>query len=87
MARVLRYESTPNPDALKLILDRAISDRPRSFLSPEDAAGDPVAEPIFASGSVRAVLVNGGWVSVNKLPEADWASLKPVCERALDALG
>lgn len=87
MARVVRYEPTPNPDALKLILDGAISDRPRSFLNADDAAGDPVAGPIFATGAVRAVLINGDWVSVNKLPEADWAAVKPTCERALRELG
>jgi hypothetical protein len=87
MPRVLRYESTPNPDALKLILDAPVSDRPRSFLSAEDAAGDAIAGPLFELGTVRAVLINGDWVSVNKLPGADWRSIKPVCERVLDALG
>ncbi|MEL7484661.1 MAG: NifU N-terminal domain-containing protein [Planctomycetota bacterium] len=86
MPRVLRYDPTPNPDALKLMLDRAISDRPRSFMSAEDAASDPVAGPIFATGSVRAVLINGDWMSVNKLPEADWKTIKPVCEKALREL-
>ncbi len=87
MPRVLRYESTPNPDALKLVLDATISDRPRSFLNAADAAGDPLAGPIFATGAVRAVLINGDWVSVNKQPGADWKAIKPVCERALRELG
>ncbi|MEO1717301.1 MAG: NifU N-terminal domain-containing protein [Planctomycetota bacterium] len=83
MPRVLRYEPTPNPDALKLMLDAPVSDRPRSFLNADDAATDPIAGPIFATGGVRAVLLNGDWLSVNKLPEADWPAIKAACERAL----
>ncbi|MEL6499694.1 MAG: NifU N-terminal domain-containing protein [Planctomycetota bacterium] len=83
MPSVLRYEPTPNPDALKLMLDGPISDRPRSFLSAADAAGDPIAGPIFDTGGVRAVLINGDWLSVNKLPDADWRPIKSVCERVL----
>lgn len=86
MPRVLRYETTPNPDALKLMLDAPVSDRPRSFLNAQDAAGDPIAGPIFETGAVRAVLINGDWVSVNKLPEATWNQVKPACERALREL-
>ncbi|MEO1584350.1 MAG: NifU N-terminal domain-containing protein [Planctomycetota bacterium] len=87
MPRVLRYETTPNPDALKLILDAPVSDRPRSFLNEADAGDDPIAGPIFAAGGLRAVLINGDWVTVNKQPGADWKAIKPVCERVLRELG
>lgn len=83
MARVRSYESTPNPDALKLMLDRGISDRPRSFLSEADASDDPVAGPIFAGGSIRAVLINGDWMTVNKQPGSDWKPIKQLVERVL----
>lgn len=83
MPRVLAYDSTPNPDALRLSLDASISDRPRSFLSEEDARDDPVAGPIFAGGGIRAVLINGDWMTVNKQPGAAWGPIRQRVERIL----
>ncbi|MEO0511632.1 MAG: NifU N-terminal domain-containing protein [Planctomycetota bacterium] len=79
------YETTPNPNALKCVTDRELSQHPRSFLSEADADGDPLAGPLFATGSVRAVLINGPWITVNKLPEADWKALKPLIEKVICA--
>ena len=83
MVSVTAYERTPNPHALRLTLDSAISDRPRSFLSKEDAKDDPIAGPIFAAGGIRAILINGDWMTVNKQPDADWKPIKALVERIL----
>ncbi len=83
MAKVRRYEPTPNPDALKCLLDASISDRPRSFIGAEQAADDPVAGPMFAGAKLRAVLINTDWMTINKEPDADWKDIKPVVERVL----
>lgn len=86
MAKVTKYESTPNPDALKCLLDTAISDRPRSFIGAEQATDDPIAGPMFAEARLRAVLINTDWISINKEPEANWKDIKPVVERVLAGL-
>ncbi|MFI4873669.1 MAG: NifU N-terminal domain-containing protein [Phycisphaerales bacterium JB061] len=83
MAKVRKYESTPNPDALKCLLDAPISDRPRSFIGAEQAEGDPIAGPMFAGAKLRAVLINTDWISINKEPGADWKDIKPIVERVL----
>ncbi len=83
MAKVCKYESTPNPDALKCLLDAPISDRPRSFIGAEQAEGDPIAGPMFAGAKLRAVLINTDWISINKEPGADWKDIKPIVERVL----
>jgi len=80
---VTRYDPTPNPDALKCALSAPISANPRSFLRPDDARDDPLASAIFAAGGVRAVLVNGDWMTVNKQPGTDWKTLKPAVEQAV----
>lgn len=87
MARIVRYESTPNPDALKGILDRPISDRPRSFIGTEQAEGDPLVGPMFAGARLRAVLINTDWITINKEPGAKWSEVKPIIEKALADLG
>lgn len=83
MTRVLRYETTPNPDALKCILDARLSESPRSFIGKDQAAGDPIAGPIFEHARLRAILINTDWMTINKEPDADWKDIKPVVERVL----
>ncbi|MCR9218557.1 MAG: NifU N-terminal domain-containing protein [bacterium] len=81
--RIVRFETTPNPNALKCVLDRPITEVPKSFLSAGAAAGDPLAEPFFELGGIRNILMNGDWISVNKLDATDWAALKPRIRRVL----
>mgnify|MGYP001256342662 CR=1 FL=1 len=81
--RVTRYEETPNPNALKCILDRAISDHPKSFRSPDAAAGDALAESLFAVDGVAVIYMNADWMTINKAPAASWKSVKSGVERVL----
>lgn len=83
MAKVRRYEPTPNPDALKCLLDTRISDRPRSFIGQAQAASDPLAGPLFTRARLRAVLINNDWITINKEPDADWKDIKPIVEELL----
>lgn len=74
--KVTRFESTPNPNALKCILDASISANSRSFRSPDQAREDPTAAALFEIPGITAVLMCGDWVSICKAPEADWPQLK-----------
>ncbi len=86
---VLRFDPTPNPNALKCVLDRAIvapDEAPRSYRSSPDASEDPVAAALFAiapAGSVTSVLINADWITINKTSEADW---KPIKDAVRDVL-
>lgn len=80
---VTKFQETPNPNAIKCVLDRRISDRPRSFFNAEQASGDPVAAALFGIAGVTNVLINTDWVTVNKSPEADWRGIKAAVERVL----
>lgn len=84
--RVIRFESTPNPNAVKCVLDRSVSDRPRSYLNADAAQGDPLAAPFFALGGIRNILINGDWISVNKLDGVEWSKLKPALKRVVREL-
>lgn len=81
--RVQRYETTPNPNALKCVLSGTVSQATLSFLNADDAGEHPIAKRLFASGMVRAILMNADWMTVNKLPDADWKTLKPIVEQTL----
>lgn len=81
--RVTKFESTPNPNAVKCWLDQPISEGPRSFLNAQMAAADPIAAALFQEAGVTTVLFNGAWVTVNKPADADWQSVKNKVKRVL----
>jgi len=81
--RVLRFQATPNPNALKCVLDRSLGATPRSYFSAEEAAGDEVGRALFAIAGVTNVLINGDWATVSKHPDADWGPIRAAVERVM----
>ena len=73
---VVAVESTPNPNALKFVLDRAISAQPLSFFTAEAAKAHPVASQLFAVPGVSCVLLLGDFVTVNKEPARTWDAIR-----------
>lgn len=80
---ITRFENTPNPNALKCILDRAIPAPIRSFRSSAEVGDDVLGQALFRVPGVAGILINGSWMTVNKLPEATWASVKAGVQAAL----
>jgi hypothetical protein len=81
--RVVEVQPTPNPNALKFMLDREISQRPTSYLEAGAATDDPIARELFAIPGVSSLLFLGDFVTVNKSPDASWADIKSQVRRAL----
>ena len=78
MPKIDNIEETPNPNAVKFILKEPVtSGTTRSFHSNEEAAGDPLAGPLFAVGDVASVFYMDKMVTVEKTEEADWDDLLP----------
>ena len=83
--RVIDFASTPNPDALKCILDGSPApDKPRSYVgkapSPEV---DPLGAALMQVPGVCNVLIHDGWISVGKEKSADWKSIKAAVKKVL----
>lgn len=83
MNRVRSFQPTPNPNALKCVLDRPIDGPIRSYRTPVEVGSDPLAVALFGVPGVSAVLISGEWLTVNKSPDADWASVKSGVQRVL----
>ena len=87
--QVTEFQDTPNPNALKCVLDRplnppgALARQIRSYQSAGSAAGDPLAAAIFQVPGVTGVLINPGWVTVTRSAEADWKSVKAGVKKVL----
>jgi hypothetical protein len=85
--RIVRFESTPNPTALKCWLDSTVSDSPRSFRSSEAAREHPLACRLFDEAGLTTLLLNGSWMTINKPPEVRWPAVKNRVQQVLAALG
>ena len=83
--QVREIQSTPNPNAMKFVLDRPVTEKPVSFLHPSDAdaEGHPLARRLFEIPGICAVLLLGDFVTVNKTADAKWPGLKTRVKRVL----
>ncbi len=83
--RVTAFEPTPNPDAVKCVLDRRISDDRRSFGSGAGDPGDdePLAASLLAIEGVVGVMLLHDWLTIRKSPDASWKRIRPLVRRAL----
>ena len=81
--RVTAFEATPNPNAVKCLVDPAPTDRPRSYFNAESASGDALAEAIFAIDGVTTVLIHAAFITINKATDAGWGPIKSGLKQAL----
>ncbi len=81
--RVQEIQPTPNPNAVKIILDRPVSDQPTSFFDAGAAEGHPLATRLFAIPGVSSLLLLGDFITINKSPQARWADITGKVRRVL----
>ena len=86
MPKVINIEPTPNPDALKFLVNPAILKAgSRSFKDFGAAVGDPLGSALFGLGKVTSVFYMDRFVTVNKESSAEWSDLiDPICEAIED---
>lgn len=83
----IEFESTPNPDALRVLPGRRVSEGPARQFTRERPAADPIAAALLAIDGVARVLIGADFVTVVRDPERDWELLRPEIAFALsDAL-
>lgn len=93
MPRVTSFQPTPNPNALKCVLDGPLAPGGggeggapiRSFRSATEAAHDPLASTLLAIPGITGVLLADHWLTINKSPEAEWGRIKKAVEKAVGA--
>jgi hypothetical protein len=79
----MRFETTPNPNALKCVLDTPRSGPIVSAGKPEEAGGDALAVALLAIPGITRVLLHTAFVTVSKEPAADWAPIKRAVKQVL----
>ena len=73
---------TPNPNALKLTLNRVVSEQGRTFRAGAPAEA-PWAQTLLSIAGIVAVYGVNNFISINKQPDASWDAIVPQAEAAL----
>ena len=72
----IHTEGTPNPNALKFVLDRNILDsKTYNFPNKEKAEASPLAKKLFEITSVKEVFLGKNFITVSKEQAALWESM------------
>lgn len=75
--KIEEIEYTPNPNAVKFVLDQQLTmgGMTRSFETAEAAEGVPLAKQIMAIEHVKSLFFADRWLTVTQDGEADWHGL------------
>jgi Fe-S cluster biogenesis protein NfuA len=74
----IETEGTPNPATLKFLPGRDVmGGGTADFASPEVAARSPLAGALFALPGVARVFLGGDFITVTKVDDLTWQTLKP----------
>lgn len=77
MLQIIDVEFTPNPQALKFVLnERLLNYETRSFKSAEEAKKDSFAKVIFEIEGVVSVFYMDKFVTIEKIKESQWGPIQ-----------
>ena len=78
MIFVIHLETTPNPNALKYILNENVLPEGMCQYSTVDEAEDDLARALFAIDGVQTVFYRQNYITVSKNPAVDWIDIEGV---------
>jgi hypothetical protein len=75
--------NTPNPNALKFTVGTEVGG-PATFVAGKDT-DDPLASQLLALDGVASVFLTADFVTISKMPGADWDALAPAAVDILES--
>ena len=86
MVKVIDVQPTPNPEALKFIVDARLTEKgAKAYDDRRAGESDPLAKALFDVGPVAGVFVLDRFVTVTKFHAADWPELQGKIAEAIEA--
>ncbi len=73
---VIEFRETPNPNALKCVIEGRITPAPRSYHRPDQGTNDALASALFAIRGVTNLLIHEDWITVGKAADVAWGPIK-----------
>ena len=83
--RITDIQPTPNPNAMKLLLDAPAADGTKSYFNPAAAHGDPLATALFAIPGVAGVMLLNTMITISKRRDADWPAILAAARTVVEA--
>ncbi|KAG5476594.1 hypothetical protein CUR178_03765 [Leishmania enriettii] len=83
---LVETNETPNPDCVRFFSMEFSFLRPEFSMdipSPAQAYKSPLAEALFGVAGVQSVFLADEYVTVRKLPQADWVTLIPIIKEVI----
>jgi Fe-S cluster biogenesis protein NfuA len=72
---IVRPEATPNPQTLRFVTSKAITDTPTEYKSPNETLLSPLARKLFGFPWTTGVFIGREFVAVSKQDWVDWETL------------
>lgn len=85
--RVMQVQVTPNPNAMKYVLDREITPTTLSYFNAQAAEANPLAVALFGIEGVSGVMLLRDFVTVSKRPDAKWGLITRQVRAIVGKLG
>lgn len=79
----VEISATPNPNALKFTVGQAVGG-PSTFSNASET-DDPMASELLAVDGVSSMFLTADFVTITKLPDADWNVIAPLTQAILEA--
>lgn len=80
----IHTEGTPNPNALKFVLDQVILEKSTlNYPNKESASNSPLATKLFELEAVKEILIGKDFITISKKVDVNWDA---VYEKVLDAI-
>lgn len=78
----ISVQGTPNPNAIKLTLNRVVAAQGKTYRDPAAAEAEWAKQLLGLAGVTQVFAVNN-FISISKTPEADWDAIGPQAEDIL----
>lgn len=83
--KVTSVQPTPNPNALKFLLDqRILAAGTRNYARVAEAVDDPLATALFGIDGIDTVFLCDNFVTISMLESADWRGVHDTVVKLLD---
>ncbi|MEC9209611.1 MAG: NifU family protein [Bacteroidota bacterium] len=68
-------ESTPNPEVMKFVANRMLTDKSIEITTLEEAKGISIAEELLKFPFVKSIYLSSNFISVSKTGEIEWENI------------
>lgn len=83
--KVMTFHHTPNPEAAQFIMSGDVMKKgTKTFSSPEQSKGDPLAKALFKIYGVENVFIKENFATITKSPVVAWTTLMEPIQNALE---